>query len=495
MCWQSTMKYIKFLIIAIVLIPTNVFGAVIYSQLNNTEEDVYSGTSAVEITSFTPLSLYTISTSSELSIVFKTNNLLNVHYDVILATSTCLSAITSFTFTGFSDDFRTLIAKANGSGTINSGVTHRLCLLPSGDTVTVKNYNNNHYGELNDNSVSSYWESTKIISVQPQNSSLIATNTPITIGTNIYVNEEDLTDEMFVRQTIQLTNAPVLGNIWGGAFDAYQLAISKQVFEYPITDSGYQTFSTTTTYSQIGNRQMTTEIISGQNFVYDLIFGDSVLTSTTTSFLVGTTTSGDLISQGISDSLGGLLSTGSTTVDSLNVACNPFSGNFDMVLCAYRLVVPDSQTANALFQETYDMVFSRAPFGYFTDFISIMSTSTIGSLTILNATVPNGLIGAGATITLDLTNVLDDVLYATTTALFSSGSATSTDTLFDQTYYYWRIIISILFVIYVIRRLLGAHIIPHNMFGEHGSLSDTSSTDDSYRLKEYLYKHRNEVHK
>lgn len=355
-------------------------------------------------------------------------------------------------------------------------------------------YQFNKSGSVYTYNGNSFIDNTHIISVDPIDNSSVATGTPVTISTDIYINQNDITEDTILRQTVELTNAPVLGNIWGGTGDFVTQQAQTLVYEYDIDSEGFFTFSTTTTFSQIGERTLTTEIINDVGFFQEIIYGDDIVVSSSTSFLVGTTTSGDLITQSISDSLVGLSATGSTTIDTLSVACSPFSGNFDIVLCAYRMVVPDSQTANALFQETYEMVFTRAPFGYFTDFISIMSTSTVGSLTVIDATLPAGVAGAGSHITLDLTNVLDDFLNATTGS-FINESASSTKTFYEITSYYWNIIINILFVLYAMRRLLGSHIIPHNEFGKHGALDDTNSSDDSYRLKEYLYNHRNERHK
>lgn len=301
---------------------------------------------------------------------------------------------------------------------------------------------------------------TRIISVQPIDNSLVATGTPITITSTVFISSNDYTADTIIRQRIKLINSPILGNIWGGTGDLVAQDTFDLVFSYDVNSAGSTTVSTTTVFTQIGERYLITEIIDPDIVPFINLF-DNVITSSTTDFLVGTTTSGDAITQSINDSFLNLSGTASSTVDTLSVVCNPFSGNFDIVLCAYRMIVPDQQTATVLFQETYNMVFSRAPLGYFTDFISIMATSTIGTLTVIDATVPSGLIGTNSHITLDLTNVLDDILYSTTTTSFRSTGANSGDDFYTQTNYYWRIIVSILFALYLMRRVLGSHVIPH----------------------------------
>jgi len=149
--------------------------------------------------------------------------------------------------------------------------------------------------------------------------------------------------------------------------------------------------------------------------------------------------------------------------------------------------VPDNFVFSTFIGDLHDNVLTHFPIGYITDFVSIISTSTIGTLTVLSATVPNGVVGTGSHIELDMTGVLDQFLNATT-GTFTNSTASSTETLFEITNRYWKYILYILTLLYMLRRILGATLIPHGAFGEHGALSDTSGGDDSYALKEKLYK-------
>jgi len=366
------------------------------------------------------------------------------------------------------------------AGTYNI-YAHYNCGAIANNTYKIKtNSFDDIYGFIVTNDENLDINASRIKAVIPEHNATISTTTPELISASIYINPIDFNGEtgwgditnLKLRQTITLVNAPVLGNIWGGTGDWVAQQSNTIVYEYDIDSSGHSVYSTTTTFSQEGQRQLKTEILIGQSSVFDLIFGENIFLASTTYFTVGGYTTGDAITQSISDSFNELSGVASTTVDNLSIACNPFSGNFDIVICFYRLIVPDSQTATALFQETYDMVFSRAPLGYFTDFISIMSTSTVGTLTLIDATIPTGMVGSGKQITLDITNVFDFVLDSTTTPLFNSANASSTETFFVQTNRYWTIIVSILFVLYLMRRLLGSHIIPHA---------------DTFKVNEYPY--------
>jgi len=132
-------------------------------------------------------------------------------------------------------------------------------------------------------------------------------------------------------------------------------------------------------------------------------------------------------------------------------------------LCGSDLItyafVPTSDSLSYLGNTLHDSILIHFPIGYITDFISIISTSTVGSLTVLSATVPNGVVGAGSHIELDLTGILDDYLNATTSG-FTNSTASSTETLFVITNRYWSYLLYILTVFYLLSRILGSKIIP-----------------------------------
>jgi len=191
---------------------------------------------------------------------------------------------------------------------------------------------------------------------------------------------------------------------------------------------------------------------------------------------------------------------GSSTVNTalLSEKCSPISNDigtlflntsFSPLNCLSILFTPSQGKIGNLVSYIGTRSIKVFPFGYITDFVSIVSTSTVGELPVLSATIPSVLPGAGGTITLELTGVFDNLLYATS-GPFISGNATSTDTFYDITSYYWTYILYVLAFLYMASRIVGNHLVSVNHFGLNGALSDNSSNDDSYALKEYLYKNR-----
>jgi len=124
------------------------------------------------------------------------------------------------------------------------------------------------------------------------------------------------------------------------------------------------------------------------------------------------------------------------------------------------LFIPDGPTIATYWDYAWNNITTSFPIGYVTDFVTIMSTTTASSLTVIDATIPTGIAGAGASIHLDLANVLDPFLYATTSS-FVNSSASSTDTFYDITSVYWNKIVWFLFFMYILTRILGTAIIPN----------------------------------
>ncbi|MEI6191109.1 MAG: hypothetical protein WCP24_01910 [bacterium] len=124
---------------------------------------------------------------------------------------------------------------------------------------------------------------------------------------------------------------------------------------------------------------------------------------------------------------------------------------FDFTDCIYSLIIPESIDFSRFFSAFKDSVLTRVPFlgGFF------LTTST--SLPVINATVPNGIVGTGATLSLDFNHALDWLLNSTSTK-FNNVSASSTQTLFQITYPYWKIFIYFGFALYVLSRVFSSSI-------------------------------------
>lgn len=229
--------------------------------------------------------------------------------------------------------------------------------------------------------------STRIITVTPQNNTLISTSTSVIVANTGYINANEYEDGIKIRQRLSLSTSPLLGGIGVGPYDAVNQLTNSVEFVHIATSSGPFSFSTTTSLTQIGVRNMTTTITKPRFSVFGRGFGTTVLYSTTTKFTVGTTTRGDIINQNTQDQLELLTGSASSTIESLNDSCNPFSlGDFSALRCAYLLVVPDAETLSVMYQDLNEKILTKAPLGYVTRLVSILTSTTTTALPTISYT-------------------------------------------------------------------------------------------------------------
>jgi len=146
-------------------------------------------------------------------------------------------------------------------------------------------------------------------------------------------------------------------------------------------------------------------------------------------------------------------STSATSTQALAESCFPWFGKWDTLQCISYLFVPDAGYLQETMTGFRNNVLTHFPLGYITDFVSILSTTTVGSLTVLDVTLPNGIPGTNAHLTLDLTNALAPLLNATSSG-FANVSAPSDDTFLTITMYYWNLIIYIGTGLYILGRII-----------------------------------------
>jgi len=103
---------------------------------------------------------------------------------------------------------------------------------------------------------------------------------------------------------------------------------------------------------------------------------------------------------------------------------------------------------------------SNFPVGFLTEFISIMSTTTSEELPVLSAHLPSAL-GLGQQeleVTVSSTSLA--WLWNSTTGEFINESAPSSDTLYEITVVYWRILVYLSAFMYMLYRVFGSFLIP-----------------------------------
>jgi len=144
--------------------------------------------------------------------------------------------------------------------------------------------------------------------------------------------------------------------------------------------------------------------------------------------------------------------------------------------------VPDPNAMQGYIQKLKDGFITKFPIGYFYVIYDVLTTTATSSLPVLSATIPNGIVGAGASISLDFNHSLDWILNATTSQFTQSGQ--SSDTLYEIVEPYWNTFVYIALGFYIITRFVGS-----GLFGGLGSFyASPMSVDDFKRKKRVFYK-------
>jgi len=188
----------------------------------------------------------------------------------------------------------------------------------------------------------------------------------------------------------------------------------------------------------------------------------NIITSSTTVFTYGNLTSFEqfIASSTAQEAINEFIASSTTSIQDVKEYCS-FSTSFSFATCLQALFIPSSGDITNAIENIKENIVTKFPLGYFNDFITIISTSTVGNLTILDAELPNALGFGNPQIRLDLTGVLDPILNATTSSFSNvSSSSTASSTLFETTNYYWEIIIWLGTLFYILSRIIGSQIIP-----------------------------------
>jgi len=189
-----------------------------------------------------------------------------------------------------------------------------------------------------------------------------------------------------------------------------------------------------------------------------------IIVASSSQFTYGEMTTFDTYVASSTASFNDFLASSTTSLAQVKEACNPISG-FDLTICLSGLFIPSNGDINNAVSQFKENVATHFPLGYFSDFITIISTTTTGTISIIDAELPTALGLGNANIKLDLAHQLDDILNATTSQFSNSSStgASSTATFFETTNYYWSIIVYVLTLFYILGRLINSAIIPRKI--------------------------------
>lgn len=231
---------------------------------------------------------------------------------------------------------------------------------------------------------------TRIIDFNPQNDEVIdiggmATGT-VDFDIHAYINPEDLGDYLTIKIIFRNIDQNTLASGECGPLD-FSLLCSTYTFDIfrgNATTSG-DFYYASSTVLRAGNYRVeasldTATTFLGLNLGFFTFLG-SVSDVQNHQFIVGTSTFIGNLSQTIfeqTDSFFGSLP--ATTTAALAAQCNPLGGNFGIRECLAFLLVPDANQLKNTFEQFRNGVLVKAPWGYVTRFITIISASTTQSL-------------------------------------------------------------------------------------------------------------------
>jgi len=294
---------------------------------------------------------------------------------------------------------------------------------------------------------------SNIDTVTPADGSVLATSTTYTVGATGQLVQDDL--DSYSELQIDIENSAVsysqCADVICSQFASNPISLH---FRYSLLTASNFNYSSTTGRLPIGKYWVTTKIIKGSVCIFGYCASTQTITATSTTFVISTSTKADAIKGSVKDYISSL-SQGGSDFSECGIT------NFNLLTCGQDLItyafVPTSDAISYNLQILHDDILTHFPLGYITDLVTILSTSTVGTLVPIDATVPNGVVGAGASIHLDLTHVLDPYLNATTSR-FNNSSASSTQTLYEYTEGYWEIFVIVSALLYMLGRILGRNV-------------------------------------
>lgn len=288
--------------------------------------------------------------------------------------------------------------------------------------------------------------STHIISLTPEDKAVFpaASSSAMTFSLEYYINPDQF--DFWNNYNINV----YLHNIDQNVLLASSLSPSDIVLINEDVDvAGYHSFSTTTVVLAEGNYRIVAKLREN-------IFNITTIDEVSHQFIVGSSTFIGNISQNTYTAINGYYASSSaTSTDSLASACGLFSDSSSVKNCLAFLFVPDGALIYNSLSSFKEQASTHFPLGYVTDFITIISSSASTSLPVLDITIPEGIAGTGASITLDVASI---------GWIFNATSSIGTEaqkgkTIFEIVNPYWEIVCYFAFGFYILRRILGSQII------------------------------------
>ncbi len=226
-------------------------------------------------------------------------------------------------------------------------------------------------------------DGTHIIYNVPDDEQTIATSTTATVGAEVNVTETDFSEGMYLRVKYVLQGKS-------------QVAVAdfNDVFttiDIPIDSDGDFTYSTTTPILQGGRYTMITEIHQPDGILSNILnffglsslAGSGVLDNKTTTFIAAAPNNFDDIMEQAGIQFGAAAASSTASFG----ACVP-TGGFDVVTCIGLLFVPTAYDLANILERTKAQILSKMPWGYFTRFMTIITSTATSTVPMIDASVP-----------------------------------------------------------------------------------------------------------
>lgn len=268
----------------------------------------------------------------------------------------------------------------------------------------------------------------------PEDEEVIASTTPIDFSGYLYINQDDIGDEILtddwwievrIRRDsdnqIQVANIALLdtvlriddGSGWIATYNDFSTTSE------PFSRNGRYTVNFT-----LHRHSIFTSITSF--FGLESYFNAGVLAKFQTHFVIDELSGYDVAIGAFQESLED--SFASTTLETLTErldTCNPL-GNFSVIDCLAGLFTLDSASAENLLTQFREMIGERAPIGYVTRLVTIMTSETAtSSFPMISFTFPAGIGLAGETLQFDFNDILSDSAEIASSTLVSGADGTS----------------------------------------------------------------------
>jgi len=237
---------------------------------------------------------------------------------------------------------------------------------------------------------------TQINTVIPAGGSTTATTTAGTVGSSGYVSSFDLSSSTKVRISLY-RNQDLQASVASPS-------VISQTFDFPVSVSGAYDFSTTTgNFLREGAYTMRTSITNASFSFLGFTFGTNTLVSTTTSFILATTTAFDRFQAQSEANINSVIDTFSTGT------CQVSLSGFNLGDCILALFIPNGATIASQYAALPAQAQTKFPFSYMASMAETWS-GLVASTTLNAPTYEYKLGDLGIGSTTALGNILPNVV-------------------------------------------------------------------------------------